>query len=186
MTIRQKLRARWRKGTRELWRDRDGVVAVEFALVLPTLIVLFIGTFEASNLVRVKMKFDAAAPAIASLVAEQNPSKTGTLTSDFCTGAAYLLAPYSTSNLNVVVSSVTNHNGTSSVDWTATCNNLSNPQSATTLATGLVPTTGDSVIVVQTTYLYNAPIHMILGASYTFQNDGFSRPRSNSQLQYAP
>jgi Flp pilus assembly protein TadG len=175
-----------RQQFRNLWRDRDGVVAVEFALVLPTLIVLFIGTFEASNLIRVKMKFDAAAPAIASLVAVQNPSKTGTLTSDFCTGAAYMLEPYSTSGLNVVVSSVTNHNGTSSVDWTADCGNLSNPQSATTLATGLLPNAGDSVIVVQTTYAYSAPIHMILGASYTFQNDGFSRPRSNSEIQYAP
>jgi Flp pilus assembly protein TadG len=175
-----------RKRISDLWRNRDGVVAVEFALILPTLIVLFIGTFEASNLIRVKMKFDATAPAIASLVAVQNPSKTGTLTSDFCTGAAYMLSPYTTSGLNVVVSSVTNHNGTSSVDWTASCNNLSNPQSATVLATGLLPNAGDSVIVVQTTYTYNAPIHMILGSSYTFQNDGFSRPRSNSQLQYAP
>ncbi len=36
-----------------LWRDRGGVVAVEFALIMPTLVVLLIGTFEASNLVRV-------------------------------------------------------------------------------------------------------------------------------------
>ncbi|HEY5209125.1 MAG TPA: TadE/TadG family type IV pilus assembly protein [Stellaceae bacterium] len=171
---------------RALWRDRQGIVAVEFALILPTLIVLFIGTFEASNLVRVKMKFDAAAPAIASLIALQNPSKTGSLTSDFCTGAAYMMAPFSTAGLNVQVSSVTNKSGTSSVDWTANCNNLSSPQNAVTLATDLLPTSGDSVIVVQTSYTYNAPIHMVLGASYTFQNDGFARPRNNGTVQYAP
>jgi Flp pilus assembly protein TadG len=169
-----------------LWRGRDGVVAVEFALIMPTLVVLFIGTFEASNLVRVKMKFDEAAPAIANLVALQNPSSTGTLTSDFCTAASYMLSPYTTSGLNVEVASVTNHNGTSTVDWTATCNNLSNPQSNTTLASGLVPNSGDSVIVVQTTYTYTAPVHMILGASYTFNNDGFARPRGNTTIKYAP
>jgi Flp pilus assembly protein TadG len=169
-----------------LWRDRGGVVAVEFALILPTLVVLFIGTFEASNLVRVKMKFDEAAPAIANLIALQNPSKTGTLTSDFCTAADYMLSPFTTSGLNVQVSSVTNYSGTSSIDWTANCNTVSNPANAITLVSGLVPNSGDSVIVVQTSYTYNAPIHMILGASYTFTNRGFSRPRGNSTVKYAP
>ena len=169
-----------------LWRDRGGVVAVEFALILPTLIVLFIGTFEASNLVRAKMKFDEAAPAIAALVAIQtSTTKTGTLTSDFCTGAAYMMAPFTTSGLNVQVNSVTNTNGTSSVDWTATCNHLTSPQSPVTLVTGLVPNSGDTVIVVQTTYTYNAPVHMILGASYTFTNNGFSRPRGKA-VSFAP
>jgi len=169
-----------------LWRDRGGVVAVEFALILPTLIVLFIGTFEASNLVRIKMKFDQAAPAIANLVALQSPSQTGTLTSDFCTAANYILAPFSTSGLNVQVNSVTNNNGTTSVDWTATCNNLSNPASPVTLVSGLVPNSGDTVIVVQTTYSYTAPIHMILSSSYTFTNNGFARPRINATVKYAP
>lgn len=169
-----------------LGRDRGGVVAVEFALILPTLLVLFIGTFEASNLVRVKMKFDEAAPAIATLVALQNPSQTGTLTNDFCNGAADMLAPFSTSGLNVEVASVTNNNGTTSVDWTANCNNLSNPQTPTTLASGLVPNNGDSVIIVQTSYTYSAPVHMVLGSSYTFTNNGFARPRTNSTVKYAP
>lgn len=170
-----------------LWRDRGGVVAVEFALILPTLLVVFIGTFEASNLVRAKMKFNEAAPAIASLVALQtSTTTTGTLTSDFCTGAAYMMAPFSTSGLNVQVNSVTNYSGTSKVDWTATCNNLKDPKTATTLVTGLLPNSGDTVIVVQTTYTYTAPIHMILGASYTFSNNGFARSRSNKTIQAAP
>jgi len=171
---------------RSLWRAERGVAAVEFALIVPTLMVLFIGTFEASNLIRVKMKFDAAAPAVASLVALQNPSKTGTLTSDFCSGAADMMAPFSTSGLNVQVASVTNYNGTTTVDWTANCGNMSNPKSATVLATGLVPSSGDSVIVVQTSYTYEAPISLVLKSSYTFQNVGYARPRDNSTLKYAP
>jgi Flp pilus assembly protein TadG len=175
------------KKIRSLWRDSSGVIAVEFALILPTLIVIFVGTFEASNLVRVKMKFDEAAPSIANLVALQTSvTKTGTLTSDFCTAASYMLAPFSTSGLNVEVASVTNNNGTTSVDWTATCNNLTNPKSNTTLVTGLVPNAGDTVIVVQTSYTYTAPIHMVLGSTYTFTNNGFSRPRSNKTVPFAP
>jgi Flp pilus assembly protein TadG len=171
---------------RKLWRAEGGVVAVEFALIVPTLLILFIGTFEAANLVRAKMKFDEAAPAIANLIAAQNPSQTGTLTSDFCTGAAYMMAPFPTSGLNVQVSSVTNTNGKTQVDWTANCGNLSSPQNPVTLVSGLVPSSGDSVIVVQTTYTYTAPISLVLGSSYTFTNVGYARPRSNATVQYAP
>jgi Flp pilus assembly protein TadG len=176
--------ARTRK-LRSLWRAEGGVVAVEFALIVPTLMVLFIGTFEASNLIRVKMKFDAAAPAIASLVAEQT-TNTGTLTTDFCNGAADMMAPFSTSGFNVQVASVTNYNGTTTVDWTANCGNMSNPKNPTTLVSGLLPNSGDSVIVVQTTYSYSAPMHLVLGASYTFQNVGYARPRSDSTVNYTP
>lgn len=175
-----------RRSLLSLLRARGGSVAVEFALLAPTLMVLFIGTFEASNLIRVKMKFDAAAPAVASLVAMKDPQQTGTLTSDFCVGAAYMLAPFSTANLNVQVSSVTNYNGTTTVDWTANCGDLTNPQSPTVLASGLLPNAGDSVIIAQTSYTYHAAISMVLGSTYTFQNVGYSRPRNNATVQYAP
>jgi Flp pilus assembly protein TadG len=171
---------------RSFARARAGVAAVEFALIAPTLLVLFIGTFEASSLIRVKMKFDTAAPEIASLVSLQTPSQTGTLTSDFCTGASYMLTPFSTSGLNVEVSSVTNYSGTTVVDWNATCGSLSNPQNPKTLAAGLIPNSGDSVIVVQTSYTYHAPIHLVLGASYTLTNVGYARPRDNNTIAFAP
>ncbi len=113
-----------------LWRDRGGVVAVEFALIMPTLVVLFIGTFEASNLVRVKMKFDEAAPAIANLVALQNPSPTGTLTSDFCTAAVlYAVAVHHVRPQRPGRAASPITTARPRVDWTANCNNLSNPQS---------------------------------------------------------
>jgi Flp pilus assembly protein TadG len=168
-----------------LWRAERGVVAVEFALIVPTLMVLFFGTYEASNLIRAKMKFDSAAPAVASLVALQT-SDTGTLTTDFCTGAADMMAPFSTAGLNVEVASVTNYSGTTKVDWTASCGDLTNPQDPKTLATGLVPNSGDSVIVAQTSYTYTAPVSMVLGKTFTFENVGYARPRSNSTVNYTP
>ena len=177
---------RAKRRLRSLFRDRSGIAAVEFALIVPTIMVMFFATYEASMLIRAKMKFDNAATTIASLVSLQSPQATGTLTADFCTGAGYMMQPLTSSGLTVQVNSVTNYSGTATVDWTANCGTLTSPQSATTLASGLVPNSGDSVIVVQTKYTYNASIHMILSPSFTFSNVGYARPRNNGTVKYAP
>jgi len=178
---------RAKRRLRSLFRDRSGIAAVEFSLILPTVVVMFFATYEASMLIRAKMKFDNAATTIASLVSLQTPQASGgTMTADFCTGAGYMMQPLSSSGLTVQVNSVTNYSGTATVDWTANCGTLSGPQSATTLASGLVPNSGDSVIVVQTKYTYTAAIHMILSPSFTFSNVGYARPRNNGTVKYAP
>src|SRR6185312_9570744 len=48
----------WR---RRIARDRDGTVAVEFALILPILTTLFFGSFELSNLALAYLKVTDAA-----------------------------------------------------------------------------------------------------------------------------
>jgi Flp pilus assembly protein TadG len=169
-----------------LRRERRGTAAVEFALVAPVVITLFIGTYEAASLVRAKMKFDLAAPTLANLVSIQAPVKTGTLTSDFCTGVEYLLAPFSSSGFAAQVNGVQNNGGTTSVTWTATCGSFSGGQTVTTLASGLLPNSGDSVVIVQTSYTYHAKISLVLASSYTFTNVGFARPRANIPIQFAP
>jgi len=166
--------------------DRAGAVAVEFALVVPVILFLFLGTFEASAVIRAKMKFANSAPIIANLVSMQSPTAQGNLIADFCTGADYAMAPYPTANLAAQINSVTNTNGTASVDWTATCGSVSNPQSSVTLASGLIPNSGDSVIVVQTSYSYDTPIHLVMPAVFNFSDVAFSRPRNGATVQYPP
>jgi Flp pilus assembly protein TadG len=51
-------------------RDRSGTAAVEFALVLPGLLTLSIGCYEAANLILADLKLEAAAETAADLVAQ--------------------------------------------------------------------------------------------------------------------
>ena len=51
-------------------RDRSGTAAVEFALVLPGLLTLCIGSYEAANLILADLKLEAAAETAADLVAQ--------------------------------------------------------------------------------------------------------------------
>jgi Flp pilus assembly protein TadG len=166
--------------------NRTGAVAVEFALVVPVILFLFLGTFEATAVIRAKMKFANSAPILANLVSMQSPTAQGNLIADFCTGADYAMAPYPTANMAAQINSVTNTNGTASVDWTANCGSVSNPQSALTLAASLIPNSGDSVIVVQASYSYNTPIALVMPAVFNFTDVAFSRPRNGATVQYPP
>jgi Flp pilus assembly protein TadG len=166
--------------------DSRGLAALEFALIAPVLFTLFLGTVEVSTLVRAKMKFGAVADSMASLVALQNPIGQGTMIADFCTGEGYTLAPFPASALNIRVDSVTNHGTSTTSDWTKSCGSVANASSPVTLAAALVPTPGNSVIVVQTQYAYSAPLTYLLPATATFPGTGFARPRLGTPIAYPP
>ena len=169
-----------------LRRDRRGVAAIEFALTVPIAFGLYLATVEITNLARAKTKFGAIAASMASLVSEQNPIGPGTMTADFCTGVGYAMAPFSAGSLQIQVDSVTNVNGTVTDAWTKTCGTLSDPASAVSLASALVPNAGNSVIVVQTQYTYSAPITYLLPATATFTGTGYAWPRLGTPIAYPP
>jgi Flp pilus assembly pilin Flp len=54
---------------RRLWRDRSGISATEFALILPVLFLLSIGTFEVSRFIMVNQKLQNGGFILADLVA---------------------------------------------------------------------------------------------------------------------
>jgi len=94
------------------------------------------------------------------------------------------MTPLSATPLKIAIASVTNDNSTLTVDWQATsCGNASSISNATGLAAGLVPDSGDSVIVVQATYQYTSPVKYLLSSVINMQQNSFQRPRNGSTVQ---
>jgi Flp pilus assembly protein TadG len=171
---------------RKLRANNTGSVVVEFALVLPLMLIFFLGTFETSELIRANMKFNSAVQTLADLVALQNPSSTGTLTADFCTGVEYMMAPFPSGTWAAQVNSVTYNGQSTGIDWTASCGSVSGAKGAVGLSNGMVPNAGDSVIIVQASYKYTSPLAFVLSSSYSFSNSAFARPRNGGTVQFAP
>jgi Flp pilus assembly protein TadG len=67
-------RLRWSALDGNLLPDRGGTAAIEFALVVPALLTLVMGCFEASNLILADLKLEAAAETAADLVAQTRVS----------------------------------------------------------------------------------------------------------------
>jgi Flp pilus assembly protein TadG len=57
-------------------KDRSGIAIVEFALLVPLLLTLFIGSFETANLLLAYLKLEDAAETAADLVAQWTSATT--------------------------------------------------------------------------------------------------------------
>jgi Flp pilus assembly protein TadG len=105
-------------GMRRLRLAEAGTAAVEFALVLPIMLMLYIGSVEVSALISMDRKLQSVAGALGDLVARSDTTiTTGTLT-DYFQAAAGIMTPHSTEGLRQVITEVeVNADGTTSVRW---------------------------------------------------------------------
>ena len=90
---------------RRLLHAVEGVSAVEFALIAPIMITLFIGGTEVTQGITIKRKVTIATRTIADLVAQDNSINNAEMNLIFAATDS-VLAPYSGSKLKMVISSV--------------------------------------------------------------------------------
>jgi Flp pilus assembly protein TadG len=169
-------------------RDQSGIAAVEFALILPGLLTLCVGCYEAANLILADLKLEAAAETASDLVA-QTRINTVLQSSDFTNisnAVTQVMSPFPTSSsqLKIAYASVTYKTGSPLINWHVEVNSAT-PISATNLPNSANPanlgteTTGstDSVIVAQLTYSYTSPVSYVLSSAYTLSEASLNRPR---------
>jgi Flp pilus assembly protein TadG len=164
---------------RGLWQDRRGAVGLEFMLILPLLLVLMFGTYEATTLLGAHTRMEYAATVVANIVAKQSGTTTALLADD-CRAAQLSMAPYSATPLAMAIVSVTwsYSANAAAVAWQydAACPTTA---PAVTSATALTYATttfhaysevqGDTntIILVYATYTYTPIVSYVLGGAVT-------------------
>lgn len=100
-----------------LLRDRTGVAAVEFALILPLLLILLIGMAETTSALSFKRKLSQTAFSVADLVSQSSSVSSSDIT-DLMTAADAIMEPFSSDGMTVVIASVTfDAKSKPTVDW---------------------------------------------------------------------
>src|SRR3954452_16601784 len=141
-----------------LRRDQSGVSAVEFAMLLPLMITLYLGTVEISQGVAIDRKVTLTTRTVADL-ASQVSSMTSSDMTNVLNASTSVIAPYDTSKLKVTVSQVSiDANSVPKIVWSCTLNGVAQSVGATvSLPTALkVPNT--SLIWGQVSYNYKPTI----------------------------
>lgn len=93
---------------RRFRHDRSGVSAIEFALILPIMLLLLVGIMELSNGINNWRKVTLLARAVSDLTSQgdkQNPMSTATMT-DIFTASKLVLQPFNSANAKIVVSAL--------------------------------------------------------------------------------
>lgn len=101
-----------------LWRAERGVAAVEFALVMPVMLLVYLGTLEASSLITMDRKVQSVAGALGDLVARVDQKVTASQLQDYFRAASGIMTPYSPTDVLQVVTAVKVVDGVPEVIWT--------------------------------------------------------------------
>jgi Flp pilus assembly protein TadG len=162
--------------------DQGGVSAVEFAILLPLMLTMYLGGVEISQAVSADRKTTLVAHTIGDLVAQASNVASTDVTNVLNAGAA-VAYPFSSSNLRETVTAVCiNAAGTvATVLWSRTLNGTARTGVVTTsIPTALmVPST--SLIWGEASYAYRPTIGWTITGTLTLSDKFFLRPRlSNS------
>lgn len=172
-------------------RNERGAAAVEFALIVPFLITLYMGSIEASSLFTVDRRIEVIASSMADLVARWNPNE-GTISKatigDYFAASNGIIIPYSTTGLKQVVSFLNvAADGSAKVAWSCGYNGGTALVANTdyTLATNMKAlVTGPTgakkagfVVVSSTSYSYKPVLSMVFPNALNLQSTALFLPR---------
>ena len=162
--------------------DKRGIAAVEFAMLLPLMLALWLGAVELSQAIAADRKVTLSARTISDLVSQVTSTSTSDISNSLNASSA-VMAPYSSSKLKVTVSSVTiDANSKATVAWSCTLNGTarSKGSSVTLPAALLVPST--SLIWSEVQYSYTPTVGYIVTGTLTLKDQIYMRPRLSDSV----
>lgn len=164
----------------QLWRETHGISAVEFALLVPVMITLFVGGTEITQGITIKRKTTIAVRSIGDLVAQTSTEITDSDLDAIFAATSAVLAPYPAANLKIVISNVEiDANNAAKVVWSDAHNGgtARTPGAPVTLPQGLNAFPQTSLIWAEAEYEYTPTIGYVISGSIDLKDKVYLRPR---------
>ncbi|MFT4074995.1 MAG: pilus assembly protein [Asticcacaulis sp.] len=164
-------------------RDGRGVSAIEFALIAPALILLYLGMSELTLGMMASRRVSHLAATIGDLAAQSDSLTTSNI-SDLWQIGTSIMDPFATGTaLKMRVSSVTmDSTGKKAlVDWSQASNDTAyTKQYQLTAITTTQIAAGESLIVTEVTYNYDSPLGNFFKSGTQFTATYYHHPRNGS------
>jgi Flp pilus assembly protein TadG len=166
--------------TAALWRDRRAVSAVEFALILPLILLAYVGVVEVSNLLTVMRRVETVASTAADLTTQVKQVSDSDL-SDIVAASTSILTPYPTGPLKLVLTSVVaDGNNNTTVKWSYSSSGSGRVAGSSYTAPAGTTQANSSVIIAEVTYAFTPLLNLpqiFSPGSLTLQRTFYARPR---------
>jgi len=187
---------------RELWIDAKAMAAVEFAIVLPFMLLLYIGGIELSTALAINVKVSETAHSVADMVSQNTQISTAQIQGILGASTA-IIAPYPTISIignppvttpliTVTVSEVsTDSGGNATVQWSQSYNGttfgtgrpVSQPITLPTSLSGGPQNTQNnnvSFILGEVSYAYTPNLGYAISGTITLQDNYYLFPRCST------
>ena len=167
---------------RRFRRANDGLAAIEFAMLLPFLVTMFLGSIELTDALACKQKVTGLAATAADLIAQEKNVTDADISNVF-SAVNSIVYPYPNTNVKVVITSLTYDSATTGrVAWSSAQNASARAvNSVVTVPTGVI-TSGGSVILAEITYPYTSRVSTYLTGTTYMTSTFYARPRRSSTV----
>jgi Flp pilus assembly protein TadG len=169
---------------RRFSRDTRGVSAVEFALVLPLMLTLYLGSFEISQAISASRKVTLVSRTVAD-ISSQSASLSSASMTNILNAASVIVAPFSVSNLKVTVTCVTiDSSSRATTTWSDTLNGTTHGVGSAVTLPSALNVASTSMVWSEVSYTY-APLFgsgLIaawtgIGGTINLKDQMYMRPR---------
>jgi len=170
-----------------LFKTDEAVAAVEFALIVPAMLVLYMGSIEVSQVISVDRKMSAATGALGDLVAQSEAQLSTSILDDYFTAVGLIMTPYSANNLKQLVTLVfIDDQGDASVVWSVGNNGATakDVDSSYIVPSQITAVSLETYLVVSEAQLPYQPWGgYVLPGSFNLYKQFFYMPRFGGQIQ---
>jgi len=175
-------------------RDRRGVAAIEFALILPILALLALGCFEVPRYVLLWQRLERASSGVSDLVAQADDPITVNQLTDIFSAAQIMMQPYDIKNSGtIIVTSINNPTGGTGVKntWRVSCGVAANTSklgsvnatpSGAVFPAALSPALDNEVLVAEVYFAYTPVFRTYIFPGATLYTIAYTRPRNHNLI----
>ena len=182
----------WITQARRFPGAREAVAAVEFALVMPLLLMLYLGSLELSQLINIDQRVTNIAGTVGDLVSRTNGTIAAATLTDYFKAATAIISPFPTTGLTQVVTLVKVDASTSvaTVVWSQAynggtakiVNSVYGPAALPTAITSI--SKGSYVVVSEANYPYLPLLGLFFKSTFNLYHQNFYAPRYASKICY--
>jgi len=183
---------RFRQAAARFGAAQEAVAAVEFALVLPIMLMMYLGSLELSSAITIDQRVTNVAGAVGDLVAREKGEITASELTDYFTAATAIMQPFSTTSLKQVVTVVSvSSTGTTTVKWSQGYNGgVAKTAGSAYPNVNPIPTAminiskSNYVIVSEASYTYKPLLGWFFKTSFNLYHQNFYLPRYAAVICY--
>nr|WP_277924505.1 TadE/TadG family type IV pilus assembly protein [Sphingomonas sp. CROZ-RG-20F-R02-07] len=170
--------------SRKLATDTRGLALIEFAIVLPILLTLYLGGFQLGDGIACSRKITIATRAIADLIAQnQSGSTTASEVDSNLSAATQVLAPYAASNAVIRITEVgTDYNLKTTVQWSRAANGAAYKPGAVATIPLAMRIPGTYFLFAETSYAYTPSVNFGFVNAMNLSDSLYMLPRNSNSI----
>jgi len=171
---------------RRFIQSTRAVAAIEFAMIMPALMIIFLGSFDAGRAINIYMKVRSATYALAAIT-NQYPTIAASDMTTITGATSKIFYPYSTTPAVVTISQIAISNvGAATIAWSYSQGGTARAQGSPITVPANLAVKNSYLIFAEVSYAFTPMFGYFSSGSINFSDNLYTTPRSSSCVVYTP